>query len=103
MNEHSSRVGKRIIEDHNYANTGLCNAESCESVESQSDFHQKIKLGSNVSREGWRDGRRIVELVLLLENLKYCQSCKLGLVPLAYYNIVGELQKGSAKIMTATM
>jgi len=48
----------------------------------------------NVSRSGWKVGRRIVELYVLLIGLKSCKFSGLGLVPLTLYSIVGELQRG---------
>ncbi|XP_053400079.1 uncharacterized protein LOC123542175 isoform X3 [Mercenaria mercenaria] len=86
-----NEVSKRIIIEHNYTNTGLCNGSDCTATNC-SNFH--FELGASVSRDGWREGRRLIELDILLNNLKYCRSCKLGPVPLTAYNVVGELQKG---------
>ena len=78
--------------DHNYTGTGLCDGESCSLPNCSSNAH--IQLPDGVCRSGWRDGRRIIELGVLLDNLKYCAECKLGPVPLTSFNVVGELQKG---------
>ncbi|XP_045211082.2 uncharacterized protein LOC123562513 isoform X1 [Mercenaria mercenaria] len=86
-----NEVSKRVIIEHNYTNTGLCNGSDCTATNC-SNFH--FELGASVSRDGWREGRRLIELDILLKNLKYCRSCKLGPVPLTAYNVVGELQKG---------
>ncbi|XP_053392723.1 uncharacterized protein LOC123542269 isoform X2 [Mercenaria mercenaria] len=51
------------------------------------------RVGLNLD-ESWKVGRRLVEWEVLLGNLKYCQKCKLGPVPLTINTIQGELQKG---------
>jgi len=76
------KCNSNIVIEHNYA---TCNNSSEESAP---------KLGKSVSKDGWREGRRIAEFGVLLEQLKYCQYCRLGPVPLTFYNVVGELQKG---------
>ena len=82
----------RLVIDHNYSNTSLCNGQAeCASVNCD-NFH--VKLPAGVKQNGWREGRRLIELGVLLDNLKYCSSCKLGPVPLTSHNVVGELQKG---------
>ena len=43
-----------------------------------------------MDKQGWKDGRKIVEFGVL----RHCQKCKLDLVPLTYDNVVGELKKG---------
>ena len=52
---------------------------------------------SNISKffnNSWREGRRVIELGVLLDNLKTCQECGLGPVPLTVYNVLGEQKKG---------
>lgn len=53
-----------------------------------------VILGKNVDRIGWREGRRIVEFHVLLSTLKTCKFCRLDLVPLTIYNVIGEMKKG---------
>ena len=84
---------KRIKLDHNYTNTSVCLGNECNSASCFGDIHIKNKLGKGIG-DGWREGRRLIELGVLVKNLQYCQSCKLGPVPLTVYNVVGELQKG---------
>ena len=81
-----------LITDHNYTDTSLCDLHACERDNCTANFH--LKLPKGVIKDGWREGRRVVELGVLMDNLKVCQSCKLGPVPLTHYNIIGELQKG---------
>lgn len=83
----SRRIKKQsnVIEDHNYVGAHLCNGQDCEC---------QPKLPKNVSRMGWKTGRRIVEFDVLLSGLKSCKFCSLGPVPLTLFNIVGELQRG---------
>lgn len=84
---HPRRTNKQpsVVEDHNYVGAHLCNGQDCEC---------QPKLPSNVSRTGWKTGRRIVEFDVLLSALKSCKFCGLGPVPLTHSNIVGELQRG---------
>ena len=44
--------------------------------------------------DGWKFGRRAVELDVLLSSLKYCRACWSGPVPLTCYNVVGEMKQG---------
>ena len=53
-----------------------------------------INVPKNVDKSGWRVGRRVVEIGLLLEQLRYCCKCRLGPVPLTCDNVLGELKKG---------
>ena len=92
---HSTR-GKQsktsLLIEHNYANVYLCDGEDCANPNCRNSLH--IPLPPNVKRDSWKKGRRLVELNELLSNLKACQSCKLGPVPLMHNNIAGEYQKG---------
>ena len=81
---------RSVVIEHNYSNTTLCNCQGdCSSIKCN-NFH--VKLPAGVRQNGWRDGRRLVE-VFFLDNLTFCSFCKLGPVPLTAYNVVGELQK----------
>lgn len=51
-------------------------------------------MGKHVDREGWKEGRRLVEFFVLLSSLKTCTFCRLGPVPLTVYSIIGEMKKG---------
>lgn len=42
----------------------------------------------------WMDGRRVMELGVLLENLSSCSHCRMGPIPLYKENIVGERRRG---------
>ena len=77
--------------DHNYVGGHMCSGISCKSPDCLTPVLAKLK---GVDFDGWREGRRIVEWLVLLENLKFCHSCKLGPVPLTLYNVVGERQRG---------
>jgi hypothetical protein len=48
-------------------------------------------LPVNVDRDGWRVGRRIVELGVLLDKLEYCVKCKRRPIALTKYSLVSEL------------
>ena len=50
----------------------------------------EVPYGTKVSRDGWRYGRRVVEVGFLLEQLAHCRFCLLGPVPLTHLNLVGE-------------
>ena len=76
--------------EHNYSSGHLCEGNAC--VNATCALHDPIP--PTASREGWQFGRRIVELDHLLSSLKSCSKCRLGPVPLTYFNIVGELKKG---------
>ena len=53
------RLGSVVIE-HDYSNTTLCNGQGeCSSIKCN-NFH--VKLPAGVKQNGWRDGRRLVEL-----------------------------------------
>lgn len=51
-------------------------------------------MAMNGCNIGCREGRRVMELSVLLESLRVCQQCKLGPVPLTVYNVLGERKKG---------
>ena len=84
---------KQIKIEHNYCNTSLCLGDECSLDGCTSTIHKQKQLGKGV-HDVWRNGRRLIELEVLLSNLQYCQNCKLGPVPLTLYNVIGELQKG---------
>ncbi len=68
-----------IVIDHNYC--GFLNNASNEGL--------PIKKYNS-----WREGRRIMELGVLLDNLRFCSNCDLGPVLLLPDTIVGEKQMG---------
>ena len=78
-----------VLIDHNYVVGKVCDGVDCRNPQCTSYEHRGVG-----NREGWKVGRRLIELEVLLSNLKYCQACRLGPVPLTYHNIVGEMQKG---------
>ena len=61
----------------------------------------EILNDKNVSADGWRSGRRIIELQVRLSSLKYCQGGRLGPVPLTYYNIIEEMSCGTLLVIYA--
>lgn len=70
---------KNVVSDHSYSSDGSLNVRTEQSFPGQSS---------------WKIGRRLVEFSVLLNNLKFCESCRLGPVPLTMNNIKGELKKG---------
>ena len=78
--------------EHNYSVGNVCDKNDCQ--KDQCSMHPDILKAKNVSADGWRSGRRIIELEVLLSSLKYCQVCRLGPVPLTSYNIIGEMRRG---------
>ena len=70
----------------------MCDEGKCK--DSNCPLDNNISLPNSVSRSGWRVGRRIVELEILLSALSSCKFCRLGPIPLTLFNIIGELKKG---------
>ncbi|XP_056009475.1 uncharacterized protein LOC130051527 [Ostrea edulis] len=64
----------------------------CNTLGSSSE--EDIPLGKYATREGWKEGQRIIEFGTLVEALESCRQCRLGPLSLSASNIVGELQKG---------
>ena len=83
---------RSICLDHNY--TSECNSALNANPNRCKQQDETINLPGNVNRDGWRVGRRIIELGVLLDNLQFCVKCKLGPVPLTKYSVLGELRKG---------
>lgn len=82
---------RNIVIEHNYASGRMCDGVDCRN---SCDKFAHPDVGAFVDRNSWRFGRRIVELQVLLENLQFCQQCKLGPVPLTIYNVIGEKKIG---------
>ncbi len=53
-----------------------------------------LKIDNSKVNLDWKEGRTIIELGVLLENLRYCEHCHLGPVPLTATNLIGELPVG---------
>ena len=66
----ANKLKKRVCIDHNHSNTFNCNGKECLNSQCNADRH--INLPKHVERSGWRNGRRIVELGYLLDQLKFC-------------------------------
>lgn len=88
----TSRGIQSVKRDHNYESGHTCENDPCN--DSDCPLFNNIKLGKYAEKDSWKDGRRIIELGTLLENLRSCRYCRLGPVPLTCLNIVGELRKG---------
>lgn len=71
------------LKEHSYST--VANNRSSQTVTSDS-----LAKNNNL----WKEGRKLIELDVLLENLRFCQKCFLGPVPLTIYSIKGELPKG---------
>ena len=97
------KADKNVVIDHTYIATHLCDSvdpekpgclsDSCVFVQPLTDAHGKEYTVPG-PRGGWREGRRVIELGVLLDNLAVCPKCKLGPIPITRNNVVGELQKG---------
>ena len=72
-----------ILIDHNYEPGHMCSGEGCENC----PMFSQLPKGVNID---WKQGRRLLELFVLLDNLQTCGACKLGPVPLTLWNVVGE-------------
>lgn len=83
-----------VEKDHNFGTAHMCVGVGCSMP--SCPLYNNIRLGKYASREGWKEGRQIMELGVLLSELKVCKKCRLGPVPLTYHNIIGELKKGLA-------
>lgn len=83
-----------VKKDHNFETAHMCVGVGCPLA--SCPLYNNIRLGNCASREEWKEGRGIMELGVLLSELKVCKKCRLGPVPLTYHNIIGELQKGLA-------
>ena len=79
---------KPYCRDHDYASKGSSTPKQTAAKPDQ------LHLPGNASRDGWKVGRRLIELRVLLDNLEYCGNCRLGPVPLTKHSVVGELRKG---------
>lgn len=89
----ASRGIRRVFLEHNYESGHTCHSDPCQ--DPNCPLFNNVRLGKYAERESWREGRRIVEFGVILNNsLKSCLSCKLGPIPLTYLNIVGELRQG---------
>ena len=87
-----SRTKSNVHIEHNKCIGNVCYKNDCQ--EDRCSMHPEILKAKNISADGWRSGRRIIELQVLLSSLKFCQGCKLWSVPLTYYNIIGEMRRG---------
>ena len=66
----------RILIEHNYM-TDLCkNEDDAIGINTPVD----LELPKSVAKNGWKEGRRVVEFRVLLSKLRYCQKSRLGLV-----------------------
>ncbi|XP_060565928.1 LOW QUALITY PROTEIN: uncharacterized protein LOC132724962 [Ruditapes philippinarum] len=83
------RTNRNIIEDHNYV-VGNPNTSGDINIPGIPEQRKTNKFFNNK----WREGRRVVEFGVLLDNLKVCKECGLGPVPLTAYNVIGEQKKG---------
>lgn len=81
-----------VTTEHNYQSGHQCPGDSC-TYKKCPLFNNVKNLGKNVSRD-WMDGRRVMELGVLLENLSSCSHCRMGPIPLYKENIVGERRRG---------
>lgn len=81
-----------VENDHNFGTAHMCVGVGCPMA--SYPHYYNIRLGKYVLRKDWKEGRRIMELGVLLSDLKVCKKCRLEHVPLTFYNIIGELQKG---------
>lgn len=80
--------GKKSYEiDHDYF------PQQPSSSKCSDDTYENINVGKHVDRDGWKEGRRLVEFFVLLSSLKTCTFCRLGPVPLTVYSIIGEMKK----------
>ena len=85
------RIRSSIQIEHNYCVGSVCDGNECR--DDLCAMHPPLK-SKNIRADGWKFGRRVVELDVLLSSLKYCRACRLGPVPLTYYNVVGEMKRG---------
>ena len=81
-----------VLIHHNFGVGHTCNVSKC--LSNECPLSNNYNFGKNVSREGWKTGRRIVELEVLLRSLQSCKAFRLGPVPLTYDSVVVELQRG---------
>ena len=82
---------KYVEIDHNYQSSHLCNGEGCQ--ESIFPLFNNFKYSKNIERNSWKEGRRFVEFGVLLDNLRACDKCLLGPIPLTYDNVIGEMTR----------
>lgn len=87
-NKVHSKGKKSYKVDHDYF------PQQPSSSKCRDDAYENINVGKHVDREGWKEGRRLVEFFVLLSSLKTCTFCRLGSVPLTIYSIIGEMKKG---------
>ena len=108
---HSTNKKKKFENDHSYCSSELREyipiIAQCDADESDNDTYNPSiempsveiqqtmpKSGSKVSQKGWKEGRRIIEWPVLIEQLSSCRRCKLGPLLLSETYIVGEMISG---------
>ena len=83
---------ENIIIDHNYDIGHVCEGEHgcevcCPGV-------ARLAKSKKISIGGWKTGRRVVELDVLVKGLGACEKCKLGPLYLSESTIKGEMKLG---------
>ncbi|XP_062590600.1 uncharacterized protein LOC134252182 [Saccostrea cucullata] len=81
-----------VASEHNYVSGHQCPGKTCKDRLCPL-FNNIQDLGKNVTRD-WKEGRRIMELGVLLESLSTCSSCRMGPIPLYTENVIGERRRG---------
>ncbi len=77
----------KVFLDHDYIN-------KCGGQDATTRVKQYLKESNKKINLDWREGRYIIELGELLDNLRYCQHCGLGPVPLTSSNLIAEMPCG---------
>lgn len=81
----------KVIIDHNYVSGHICDGESCEVCFPG----MKALINSRkFSTTEWRNGRRVVEWMSVIEGLESCQQCKCGPLYLTKHSVKGEMKLG---------
>jgi len=78
--------------DQNSSSWVFCNGISCENRKCpvESRFHSES--------DGWRIGRRVVKLAVILDRLRTWEMCGFGPVPLTIFSTQGETKWGACRI-----
>ena len=81
-----------IATEHNYVLGHTCDSEiGCEQC---CPGISKLINSKKINTDSWKFGRRVIELDVLVRNLKSCHKCKMGPLYLTESSIKGEMKLG---------
>ncbi|XP_061192131.1 uncharacterized protein LOC133200328 [Saccostrea echinata] len=85
----SSKIN--VLVDHNYISGHICEGDTCETC---FPGMKSLINSKKFSANGWRNGRRVIEWVSVIDALENCRHCKCGPLYLTKRTIKGEMKLG---------